>query len=214
MVELPLKHQRYSPSMGDPGEPVLDVVARPGDTLYLPRGWMHQALTSDTDSLHITVGVNVRTWIDAVRDALDGLEDEVAYRRSIDEDPDGLLALLGGRLDPDDVRARAREQLVNSRRPVLDGQLAEVRALPSLTVDSELVRRETVIADLDGTTMHFEGKHLRFPERLADELEFLVSVEGPFTAADLPGTLDDAGRLVLVRRLVREGFVRRSAAGA
>ena len=33
-------------------------------------------------------------------------------------------------------------------------------------------------------------------------------------AADLPGPLDDDGRLVLVRRLVREGFLRRSAAGA
>ena len=29
----------------------------------------------------------------------------------------------------------------------------------------------------------------------------------PFTPADLPGDLDDEGRLVLVRRLVREGFL-------
>ena len=35
-----------------------------------------------------------------------------------------------------------------------------------------------------------------------------VEGEGPFTAADLPGSLDEAGRLVLVRRLVREGFLR------
>ena len=28
------------------------------------------------------------------------------------------------------------------------------------------------------------------------------------TAASLPGSLDEAGRLVLVRRLVREGFLR------
>jgi hypothetical protein len=70
-----------------------------------------------------------------------------------------------------------------------------------------------VIADLEGTALTFEGRTLRFPARLARELEFLVSADGPFTAADLPGALDDAGRLVLVRRLVREGFLRRSAAG-
>jgi hypothetical protein len=97
---------------------------------------------------------------------------------------------------------------------VLDGQLEEVRALPSLTVDTPLERRDTVIADLDGTTLHFEGRQLRFPERLAAELEFLLAADDPFTAADLPGSLDDEGRLVLVRRLVREGFVQRSAAGA
>jgi hypothetical protein len=71
-----------------------------------------------------------------------------------------------------------------------------------------------VIADLDGTTLSFEGRDLRFPERLAAELEHLVTTEAPFRASELPGTLDEAGRLVLVRRLVREGFLRRSASAA
>ena len=68
-----------------------------------------------------------------------------------------------------------------------------------------------MIADLDETTLAFEGKALRFPARLAPELEFLVTTEAPFRAAELPGELDEAGRLVLVRRLVREGFLRRTA---
>ena len=61
-----------------------------------------------------------------------------------------------------------------------------------------------------GTTLVFEGRELRFPERLAPELEFLVTTESSFAASDLPGALDEAGRLVLLRRLVREGFLRRS----
>ena len=71
-----------------------------------------------------------------------------------------------------------------------------------------------MIADLHGTRLVFEGRELSFPERLAAELEFLVTTEEPFRAADLPGSLDDAGRLVLLRRLVREGFLRRSASAA
>ncbi len=59
--ELPLREQRYSEAMGEPGEPVHDVTLRAGDTLYLPRGWLHQAVTSETDSLHLTLGVNVYT---------------------------------------------------------------------------------------------------------------------------------------------------------
>jgi hypothetical protein len=214
VLELPLKHQRYNPSLGAPGEPVLDITLQPGDTLYLPRGWMHQALTSESDSLHITVGVNVRPWVDAVRAALDELEDELPFRRSIDEEPDGLLELLAEQLEPARVRRLARERLVRSRRPVLDGQIAELRALDSIGADTPLERRSTVIADLVDTTLSFEGQRLRFPGRLDRELEFLVGVEGPFTADELPGGLDGAGRLVLVRRLVRAGFLRRSAAGA
>ncbi len=214
VLELPLKHQRYKPSMGAPGEAVMDVTLRAGDTLYLPRGWMHEALTSDSDSLHITIGVGVRPWVDAVRRLLDELEWELPFRRSIDEEPDGLLELLAERLDVERVRRDARERLVRSRRPVLDGQLSELRALAALTVETPLERRETVIAELDGAALAFEGRTLRFPDRIAEELEYLVTSDGPFTAADLPGSLDDDGRLVLVRRLVREGFLRRSAVGA
>jgi hypothetical protein len=206
--ELPLKDQRYDRSLGEPGAPVLDVTLRPGDTLYLPRGWLHQATTSDTDSLHLTVGVNVYTWLDAFRAALDDCAADARFRRSVDGEPDGLLEALGDRLGRGDVERRRRRKLVRTRRPILEGQVDALRRLPDLSVDSELERRETVLAELDGTTLEFEGRTLTFPARLRAELEFLVHADGPFRLADLPGPLDDEGRLVLARRLVREGFLR------
>jgi ribosomal protein L16 Arg81 hydroxylase len=210
VVDLPLKNQRYRSALGAPGEAVLDVTLRAGDTMYLPRGWLHQALTSGSDSLHVTVGVNVRRWIDEARAELDAQEDDISYRRTIDEgEPPELPSL-----EADAVRQRARDRFVRSRRPILDGQLSELRALDRLSLDTELERRDTVIADLHGTRLVFEGRDLRFPDRLAAELEFLVTTDAPFRAAELPGSLDDAGRLVLLRRLVREGFLRRSAPSA
>jgi hypothetical protein len=217
LLELPLKHQRWSPSLGAPGEPVLELTLGPGDTLYLPRGWLHEALTSAEDSLHLTVGVNAHTWVDALRAALDECEEDVEFRRSVPADGEletDLLARLGERLVPDEVARRARARLVSTRRPILDGQLAEVRGLAELRVDTPVERRPTVIADLDGTTLSFEGKRVSFPEHVREELEAVVAADGPFTAADLPGDLDDESRLVLVRRLIREGFLRRSAGGA
>ena len=93
--ELPLKHQRYEEAMGAPGETVLDVVLEAGDTLYLPRGWMHEALTSDEDSLHLTVGVNVArgpTPCAAVARA----EDDVAFRRGVPDDGTGVTTCSTG----------------------------------------------------------------------------------------------------------------------
>ncbi len=216
LLELPLKAQRWSKALGEPGPPVLELTLGPGDTLYLPRGWLHEALTSDTDSLHITVGINVHTWLDAFRAALEDCADDVAFRRSAGEDDaaDALLDQLAERLRREEVARRARARLVDTRRPILDGQLEEVRRLESLTADTPLVRRETVIADLHGTRLSFEGKRLEFPEYARTELEAVLAFDEPFTAAELPGELDEEGRLVLVRRLIREGFLRRSAAGA
>ena len=214
-LQLPLPNQRYRPDFGGPGEPVLDVVLQPGDTLYLPRGWLHEALTSETDSLHLTIGVNVYTWLEAVRAALDDCADDVELRRSVPADgeaPAELLEPLRARLSPEAVTRRARDRFVRTRRPVLDGQWSELRALDELTLETPLERRATVLAQLVGSTLVFEGKQLAFPEHVRDELEALVALDGPVRAADLPGVLDDEGRLVLVRRLIREGFLRRSAA--
>jgi hypothetical protein len=215
LLELPLKEQRYSAELGDAGEPVEDLTLHPGDMLYLPRGWLHEALTSDADSLHITVGVNVYTRLDALRAGVEALADEVEARRSLEDDadlPEELFDLLRERLAPAEVARRRRRRFVDTRRPVQPGQLTEVRA--HVDAETPVERRPTVVADLEGTTLVFEGKRVSFPERVSVELEALFTAEGPFRPADLPGSLDDAGRLVLVKRLIREGFLRRSAVDA
>jgi hypothetical protein len=214
-LELPLKDQRYSPELGGPGETVLDVTLAPGDTLYLPRGWLHEALTSETDSLHVTVGVNVVTALDAVRAALDECADDVEFRRSIPADGElasDLLERLAARLDPDAVARRARRRLVSTRRPIRHGQLGQLRGLDRISPDTLVERRPTVLADLElddegGAALVFEGKTLAFPAQARLDVAYAFTSEGPFRPSDLPGDLDDAGRLVLVRRLVREGFL-------
>ena len=216
VLELPLKNQKYSPELGEPGEPVMDVLMRAGDTLYLPRGWLHQAMTSDTASLHLTVGINVATWRDAVRAAVDeAAEDDVLFRRGVGADgaaPEGLFEALAERLTPEAVARRQRRSFVEGRRTIRGDVFDQLRALEDLDSGTELERRETVIADLDvddrEARLSFEGQKLSLPARVAAELEYVLRVDGPFTAADLPGRLDEESRLVLVRRLVREGLLR------
>lgn len=212
VLELPLRDQRYrAAEHGGPGPAVLDLTLRAGDTLYLPRGWLHEALTSATDSLHLTVGVNAYSWLDALKAALEACADDVEFRRSVPADgvpTVDLLARLAERLGPERVAARRRDRFVSGRRPILDGQLSALRALDRLTLDTPVERRPTVLFALDGATLRFEGRTVEFPADLAPELEWLAAADGPLRAAELPGGLDDESRLVLVRRLVREGFLR------
>jgi hypothetical protein len=215
LVELPLKHQRYSQKLGGHGPPVDDLVLRSGDTLYLPRGWLHEAETSTLESLHLTIGITAYTWLDALKEALAQCESELAFRRGLDgntTDGSELAELLAGRLDPDLVERRRRRRFLDSRRPIRDDGLSQLRALERLDVDSFLERRATVIADLEewagGLALVFEGKEIRFPEHAGHELVACFERDEPFRIPDLPGKLDGEGRLVLVRRLVREGFLR------
>ncbi|MDQ4048817.1 MAG: cupin domain-containing protein, partial [Actinomycetota bacterium] len=214
LLELPLKQQRWSPQLGDVGEPVDDLVLEAGDTLYLPRGWPHEAATSDEESLHITVGLHPQTRLDALRAALESCKDDVEFRRSVGGDgvlPGDLLERLAGRLRPEQVSRRLRRGFVSGRRPILDGQLSQVRGLEGLTASQRLLRRPTVVADLElshaGAALLFDRKELLFPPKASAAVEALYRADGPLTAAELPGSLDEDGRLVLVRRLVREGFL-------
>jgi bifunctional lysine-specific demethylase and histidyl-hydroxylase NO66 len=215
LLELPLKHQRWSPGLGEPGEPSDDLTLRAGDTLYLPRGWLHQAETSATDSLHLTIGITAYTWLDAVHAALGECEDDLAFRRGVAAGPDAseeLLDRLRDRLGREDVERRRRRRFLDGRRPIREDALTQLRELERLDGTTLLERRPTVVADLeedgDGVSLVYEGREVRFPAHARAEVVACVEADEPFRADDLPGELDAAGRLVLVRRLVREGFLR------
>ncbi len=221
VVELPLKQQRWSPRLGDPGPPTEAFTLEAGQTLYLPRGWPHEATTSDDESLHLTIGLHPTTRMDALRMALDSCADDPEFRRSLAADgtlPEDLLERLAARLEPGEVARRARRRFVAGRRPVLHDQLSQVRDLNGLTATDPVERRPTVIAELeeqgDATVLVFEGKEIRFPPKAAPAVRVAGRIGHRFRAADLPGPLDEAGRLVLVRRLVREGFLRRAGGSA
>jgi hypothetical protein len=212
---LPLREQRYRPELGTRDEVAHDVTLRPGDTLYLPRGWLHEAVTSASDSLHVTVGINVYTWLDAFKAALKECASDVAFRRAPDDgDAEALVQRLRARLSPEDVARRRRARFVKTRRPILGRQVTQVRALDRLGMETLVERRPTVLAELTGSgervTLTFEGKEIVLPPHARSEAEFAAQAEEPFRPSDLPGELDAEGRLALVRRLVREGFLRLS----
>ena len=215
VLELPLRSQRWSPALGDPGAPVQELVLEPGDTLYVPRGWPHEATTGDGESLHVTVGLHPPTRAEALRAALDATAAaDVELRRGAAAGlPAGLLGRLDAELAPERVAARARRRFVLTRRPILEDQLDQVRRLDALHATVPVERRDTVIADLHrtrdgGAVLVFEGKEVRVPAVAHEPLAAMQAASGTFTARALPGALDEAGRLVLVRRLVREGYLR------
>jgi hypothetical protein len=155
----------------------------------------------------------MHTWNDAAKGALEACEDELGFRRGVAQgEEEGLVDMLAAQLDPELVEQRRRRQFVQSRRPIREDGLSQLRALARLDAEAQLERRETVIADLDespdGVALFFEGKEIRFPAVAAPEVQAIFDSDEPFRLADLPGELDTDGRLVLARRLVREGLLR------
>jgi hypothetical protein len=79
--------------------PVIDTVLRPGDALYLPRGWLHSAEALGGTSVHLTVGVAAYTRADVVRALVSTLGEVPALRGSLPlgidlADPEALRPLV------------------------------------------------------------------------------------------------------------------------
>lgn len=65
-----------------PREIFLETTICPGDALYVPRGWWHEATSVDGMSMHITVGILARTGIDFLSWAVNELREDAFCRRS------------------------------------------------------------------------------------------------------------------------------------
>ena len=205
------------------GESVDDVLMEPGLSMYLPTGTPHAARAQDTVSLHVTVGINQLTWRGlverSVRAVLDGVPDEHLPAGYLD-DPLELagrlgqqLEQVGGHIQRLDAMAAVESEVrrfLTSRSPRLPGGLTDVLDVRELTDDSVLARRPghpCVILDRSESVLVLLGdRELTIPAWVRPALERLRHTER-FTPADLADHLDESSRLVLCKRLVREGLL-------
>jgi lysine-specific demethylase/histidyl-hydroxylase NO66 len=70
-VDTPFRGEEFELGKHESGELKQEFVLKAGDCAYVPRGLMHDAMTSGSESsLHITVGLITRTWADLMLEAV------------------------------------------------------------------------------------------------------------------------------------------------
>ena len=207
------------------GDPVLDVELTPGDALYLPRGWLHAAAAQGSRSLHLTVVVRALTRYALVEELLAlaaedrrlratlpfGLDvgDADQVEPELTETVDALRDWLTT-ADPATLAARLRERAWPASRPGPIRPLAQLDAATALSPDDRVMLRPGLPARVAGSgervTLAYAGGSLGLPASCAPALRALLT-GAPCRVGDLPGLDDDADRLVLARRLLREAVV-------
>ncbi len=224
-LESPLSGQDFDARVHELGAPTLKFELHSGDTAYIPRGIVHEARSTDTVSLHITTGILRYTWADLLLECVAAatLSDPV-FRKAL---PPGfarsgfdrtqvrnaLVSLLqrAATVPNFDVALDSFiDTFISACPPVLEGQMAQLAALDRLTIDSVVGVRQGVVSRLEtrGESIIVDcyGRTISFPPQTREAVRFALS-HTRFVLSDLPGNLDDAGKLTLVRRLIREGLV-------
>lgn len=203
-----------------------DLELAAGDVLYLPRGTQHAARTTETASLHVTIGIKALTWRDVARRALDQADDpqlDRALPPGLAADPAALaeaiavrlptLAKAAGEADPGALAEAVGR--TSRREPPARGRLTDVVTLDAIDDTTPLRPRAGVAAGIvvgDEVLVQLADRRLRLPGWTAPAVRRALSGE-TLRPAELAEHLDAPGRLVLARRFVREGLLARVEPG-
>ncbi|MDF2443018.1 MAG: hypothetical protein JWR01_1221, partial [Subtercola sp.] len=214
------------------GAAYIDHVLRPGDALYLPRGWIHSAEALGGTTVHLTIGVAAYTRADVASSLLSVIGETEELRTSLPLGLDFgdaeqvrpiveqvLSSLQAALAAPDDRHAAARRveavasalsrRLAADTRPEPVSPLATVETLASLGSHTVVRLRRSLRARLEvaGEKVRIVAgsKVLTLPAEAGPALERLLA-GAPTAVGELPG-LDAGSAIVVVRRLLREGVV-------
>lgn len=208
--------------------PAIDETFRPGDVLYLPRGWIHSAEALGGVSVHLTIGVAAYTRHDVVREAVARAADAAALRSSlplgfdpsdpaaiapiVEETVDALIEALSDPSARSEVAAAVTDGLRRRQRsdtpPAPVRPLATIAVADELSVDSVVAARPglgvDVTVEVETVTVRLPTKTVALPVAARAAVERLLD-GSPVAVGELP--LDERSAVVVARRLLREGIV-------
>lgn len=167
------------------GAVMMEITLNPGDLLYLPRGFFHDAIATDTASLHLTIGVAPYSGMLLI-ELIDHLaRADSAFRAYLPDARDAggatlakALGELGHKLSQFAASAGMAEQIACRqrmlRRPVHPMALPE---RPKVTRFARTELRAQVVERLDGAILVTENG-VQPIGILADVAEYIVSRPG------------------------------------
>jgi hypothetical protein len=203
--------------------PVIDEVLRPGDALYVPRGFLHSAKALGGVSAHLTVGLHTMTRYLLVQELAALAADQASLRAALPlgfdpGDPSQVSEVLPEVADlfiqqirstsADELAARLRRRTWSGNRPAPLPPLAHAASIASLAVGTTVRLRAglrcRVVAG-DPVVLQLPDRAITLPVSTSDAVVELCS-GAEHKVGDLPG-LDEADQLVLVRRLLTEAVL-------
>ena len=220
-LALPHEEQRYSHALTASAEVIAELTLYPGDMLYLPRGYIHDAASTNTTSLHISMALRTR----ALREvATMGLKRELMasfpmrkmamFRQHASPAAMANLRLclheLVDRIDLTEALDDILHAFIMNRSRPLEGRLLELERAPQINHDTPLqVRQDCLFHPFErgeSIRLAVDGKTVTLPAALRPVLDYVLA-SGTFCAHSLPG-LEYESRLLLAKKLHAAGMLR------
>lgn len=207
----------------DFGALAIDAELQPGQVLYIPSGYFHEAHSTNTTSLHVTVGVHVYRRVDALKAVFERIvdeleEDEPLWRTSLTHGyadvgdatfslmRESVLERLGKSWDlkPLVETFRRRGCPFNQRLLTMTDRVSRIDDESLFEVEPSI--RPHIREEGDTLILIYAGRQLDLP--IAALLALRRMLESRRFAVSQLKEYDTESRLALCRRLLLDGFLR------
>jgi hypothetical protein len=221
-LRLPHDSQVCNPHGFTPGPRLGELELQAGDLLYLPRGYTHSTTACEGYSAHVTIGINIYSWVDLLGELVPGSAEREELRRAL---PPGFASRA-------ELRPAIREQLAR----LLPGLLSDTQAdqlldqlirriLPGRPRTPERFRADAIVIAADsllrtpeerrysladhpqGVTLLLDGRPYVFPSGARSLLEAMRARE-TFRLGEFPQAQRIEELLGFARYLQGIGFLR------
>ncbi len=223
-IELPCNKNHQIKDFPSLGEPDFTVELQPGDLLYIPRGLIHQAFTTDTTSIHIALGLYPTYGFELLQEVVEIAQYNPIFRKAIPhgfasnediklfkEEFRELCRELIDNLDVDVLLERKNKQFIAAKGTEDGNRFQDWLNINQINLNTVLSRRKTIAfsTEKDAENIHitFYNKTLVFPKFLAISLTTILSNDY-FMVKDIGGLINNEGKLQLATKFVQEGFLK------
>lgn len=204
-------------------EPIEEFVLEEGDLLYIPRGLIHCACTTNEASAHVTLGLHPVCIYELLKALVKKAEDLEELRESApfglnvgrsNGELESLLREKFGELlqetDIDDLLTMRRGMNRQARARPMAGRFSSMFQIDSIGLTTVLTREPAMEYQLldspeDNTVkVILPGRELPFPAFMKNSIESLLNAT-QLSVQDISGLITDSGRVELAKTLVKEG---------
>lgn len=194
-----------------------------GDIAYIPRGYVHNASTGNSDSLHVTLGAHAYTWVDLINEAVKYVSlNNPDIRGSL---PIGFASVkfnqnntkvfykkLIREILNDKVLINAldnlSEKFISTRKPILHGQLMQIKNTFNIDYGSLVFKKRTILLNItessDLIIIKCYGNALPFPSIVRNTIMYILD-NYSFEMEDIPGEFEL--KRTIIDKLINFGVI-------
>lgn len=224
VIDSPLQPPLRSLTSREVGKPIHEFTLSCGDLVYMPRGFAHEACTTEDVSLHLTLSLYPATWRDVFSEILMA---DIRFRRNL---PIGFarggalraidrqkLRRLSSSLPNSPAALSAATSVANrllSESDISSGGLQQVTSDTPLTGKSRVKLADGVQSAVQAAgasaILHLPGASMKADRKLEEAFRY-ISRGREFRIRDLPIAADEESKLKLVTDLLRSGYLVQAA---